>query len=282
MTESDQAHGRRIRGVLVPLLAVAVLANIVVSCLLLARVSGYSGEGPGAPTAPTDQPFAPLLTQLSAEVDAVSHVDATYVVTAARLWRRSQLALEAGALEPDAAEEATKLENAAKRLQDRLVNALSPLVQARHNEVSAAPTLKAGLTQWAEAGAVLALFPDTGEPELAGKAQELAYEHERVRQDLLAKHQTRYNLWACSVIKKAWVDIKEVNAPLSKQDNELFVQSCLHFLGPVDASLLDVATGELYREVLRFVRERLTREHFQELVEGLENAEKRGIDDLEP
>jgi len=103
-----------------------------------------------------------------------------------------------------------------------------------------------------------------------------------VRQDLLAKHQTRYNLWACSAIKKAWVDIKEVNAPLSKQDNELFVQSCLHFLGPIDASLLDVATGELYLELLRFVRERLTREQFQELVEGLENAEKRGIDDLEP
>jgi hypothetical protein len=63
-----------------------------------------------------------------------------------------------------------------------------------------------------------------------------------------------------------------------KSDNTKFYHSCVHFLAPIDTSLLDMSTGELYREVLQFVRERMPREDFQELIKEIQNGKKRSLD----
>lgn len=215
--------------------------------------------------------------RLSEQINALGDVKKEEVIVAAQLWRQAQLTLEAANVAQNS-EGFERLRMAASSLQAALAKAIPAMLEAAYDDASKASGLKAGLVHWARAGAYLAMLPNDGSPTSAEIAQKMGYEHENVRQELLQKAQTTYNLWACEQIKKAWVDIKEVNSPL-KSDNAKFYHSCVHFLAPIDSSLLDMSTGELYREVLQFVRERMPMEDFQELITAIHNGNKRSLDD---
>lgn len=215
---------------------------------------------------------------VSDQIIGLGSVTEMNVVRAAQLWREAQLTLEASGVNLDSPE-FTKLRTTTTALQQSLVKTIPSLLQAAYTNARQKDSLRNGLSQWAGAGAYLALYPNDGTPSNAETAQAMGYDHESVRQELMQKAQTKYNLWACEQIKKAWVDIKDVNSPLSKSDNTKFFYSCVHFLSPIDSSLFDMSTGELYREVLQFVRERMPIETFQELIKELENGKKRSLDE---
>jgi hypothetical protein len=216
--------------------------------------------------------------RLSEQINALGDVNKEDVIVAAQLWRQAQLTLEAAnvAQNPEGFE---RLRMATSSLQTALAKKIPAILETAYDDASKASGLKAGLVHWARAGAYLAMLPNDGSPASAEIAQKMGYEHENVRQELLQKAQTTYNLWACEQIKKSWVDIKEVNSPVSKSDNAKFYHSCVHFLAPIESSLLDMSTGELYREVLQFVRERMPMEDFQELIKAIHNGDKRSLDD---
>jgi len=256
------------------LLLALVVANLLVMTLVLFR-------SPARPvsTSPASVDAA-LLVQadsVAQRIDAVGRVTGKNVVEAAQLWREAQLTLEASIVFGDTPE-FEALSSSTAKLQTSLAGAIPGLVQSAYTNARKGGNLRDGLTRWAGAGAYLALYPTDGTPASAEAAQAMGYEHERARQELLQKAQTKYNLWACEQIKKAWVDIKDVNSPVSKSDNAKFYHSCVHFLAPIDSSLLDMSTGELYREVLQFVRERMPMEDFQDLIKEIQNGKKRSLD----
>jgi len=262
------------------LLLALVVANLLVTTLILVRspssASSANGEGQSL-SASLDSNLLQQANSLAKRIDTVGPVTEKNVVEAAQLWREAQLTLEAAVVSGETPE-FMALRASTAQLQESLVGAIPSLVKSAYASARKASTLRDGLIQWAGAGAYLALYPNDGTPASAEAAQAMGYEHERVRQDLLQKAQTNYNLWACEQIKKAWVDIKDVNSPVSKSDNIKFYHSCVHFLAPIDSSLLDMTTVELYREVLQFVRERMPMEDFQNLIKEMQDGKKQTLD----
>lgn len=208
---------------------------------------------------------------------ALGKISEENVVEAAQLWREAQLTMEATIANLELPE-FKRLRSSTASLQLSIQGVIPELVSKSYNQARQKGSLKDALTQWAGAGAYLALYPNDGTPSSAERVQALGYEHERVRQNLLQKAQTKYNLWACEQIKKAWVDIKDANSPLSKSRKKMFSNSCAYFLAPIDASLLDMSTGELYREVLQFVSKRMKLEEFQDVTKEIENGKKVSLD----
>jgi DNA-binding ferritin-like protein len=225
----------------------------------------------------------PLLTKqariVADRINALGKISEGNVVEAAQLWREAQLTMEAAMTSPESPE-FKRLSSSTASLQLSIQGVIPELASKSYNQARQKGSLKDALAKWAGAGAYIALYPNDGTPSSAERAQALGYEHERERQNLLQKAQTKYNLWACEQIKKAWVDIKDVNSPLSKSDNKKFFHSCVYFVAPIDPSLLDMATGELYREVLQFVRERMKLEDFQNLIKEIQNGRKVSLDSL--
>ncbi|MCF7854903.1 MAG: hypothetical protein K9N51_08900 [Candidatus Pacebacteria bacterium] len=256
------------------ILLALVVANLLVMTLVLFR----SPDRPVSTSpASVDATLLQQADSVAQRINAVGSVTGKNVVEAAQLWREAQLTLEAAIISGETPE-FVALSSSTAKLQTSLAEVIPGFVQSAYTNARKASTLRDGLTRWAGAGAYLALYPNDGTPEAAEAAQKMGYEHERVRQELLQKAQTKYNLWACEQIKKAWLDIKDVNSPVSKSDNTKFYHSCVHFLSPIDSSLLDMSTGELYREVLQFVRERMPMEDFQELIKEIQNGKKRSLD----
>ncbi len=259
----------------------AAESNVIEVTRLLQKTTLAIETAKGQSFAKPDSLDVTLLHQanlVSNQISGLGTVNELNVVQAAQLWREAQLTLEAAVMSLDSPE-FTKLRTATTELQQSLVKAIPDLLQAAYTNARQKTSLRDGLTQWAGAGAYLALYPNDGTPSAAETAQAMGYDHERVRQELMQKAQTKYNLWACEQIKKAWVDIQDVNSPVSRSDNTKFFHSCVHFLSPIDSSLLDMSTGELYREVLQFVRERMPMETFQDLIKELENGKKRSLDE---
>jgi hypothetical protein len=211
------------------------------------------------------------------QINALKNITESNVVQAGQLWREAQLTLEGAVLGGDSSE-FEQLRSTTATLQSSIEKTIPGLLAARYTQARQQESLRDGLTHWAGASAYLALYPNDGTPSAAETAQKIGYEHERVRQEILQKAQTKYNLWACEQIKKAWVDIKDANSPISKSDNKKFYNSCVHFLATIDSSLLDMSTGELYREVLHFVKERMPLEYFQDLIKEIQNANKKSFD----
>jgi hypothetical protein len=232
-----------------------------------------------APVPVIDPLLAKQARIVADRINALGKISENNVVEAAQLWRESQLTMEATMTNPESPE-FKRLRSSTTSLQLSIQNLIPELVSKSYNQARQKSSLKDALVQWASAGAYIALFPNDGTPSSAERTQALGYEHERMRQTLLQKAQTKYNLWACEQINKAWVDIKDVNSPLSKSDNKKFFHSCVYFLASVDPSLLDMITGELYREVLQFVRERMKLEDFQNLVKEIQIGRKVSIDTL--
>jgi hypothetical protein len=220
---------------------------------------------------------AELLTE---RIVSVEEITPENVVEAAQLWREAELTLEA-VLSSGNKQELVNLSQSSKKLQKSLAEVIPKLVKNCYIKANNEKYLKNRLTLWAGAGAFLALFPNEGTPEAAEAAQSMGYEHERVRQKFLQLAQAKYNLWACEQIRKAWLDIKDANSPLWQSDNKKFYHTCIHFFAPIDSSLLDMSTGELYREVLHFVRERMPMEDFQEMAMGIQKGNKLTLDDCE-
>lgn len=216
---------------------------------------------------------------VATQISAFGGVSEGRLIDAVQLWRVSQLILE-GTMDNGGSIELQKLQDEATKLQHSIEKVIPHLLAATYEDAIKMDTLRDGLARWAKAGAYLSLYPNNGTPATAELLQKIGYNHERVRQELLQKAQTRYNLWACGQIKNAWVDIKDVNNPVGTSDNQKFFHTCDHFLAPIDPSLLGMSTGELYREVLGFVRERISLEDFQELVKEIESGEKLSFDDL--
>ena len=160
-------------------------------------------------------------------IKAVGRVKDKNVVEATQLWREAQLTLEAYVVSGDT-KDLNNLVSSATGLQYSIANAIPDLIAAAYAKARQENSLRNGLAKWAGAGAYLALYPNDGTPAGAEAAQKMGYQHESIRQELLQKAQTRYNLWASEQIKKAWVDIKDVNSPVSKSDNTKFFHSCVH------------------------------------------------------
>jgi len=256
------------------LVLVLLVANLGLTLGLLLRTS------PAAVSRAADSQDITLLKQadaLATRIKAVGKIRNENAVEAARLWRESQLTLVADMVDGDS-KEFESLASVATDLQHSLAKTIPPLVAEAYANARQEHSLRSGLARWAAAGAYLALLPNDGTPSVAETAQKMGYDHESVHQELLQKAQTKYNLWACEQIKKAWVDIKEVNSPVSKSDNMKFFHSCVHFLSPINSRLLDMSTGMLYREVLQFVRDRMPLKDFQELIKEIENGDKRSLD----
>lgn len=264
------------------IIVILILVNLFLSSKILLRLPTSANFPPNVSDSERSNSIDDTLLQQSnfvtEQIKAVGRVNEKNVVKAAQLWREAQLTLEAAFVSGESPE-FKKLRSEASSLQQSLVKTIPELVTKAYDKARQQNSLRDGLTQWAGAGAYLALYPNDGTPSAAKTAQMIGYEHERVRQELMQKAQTSYNLWACEQIKKAWVDIKEVNSPVFKSDNTKFFHSCVHFLAPIDSSLLGMSTGGLYRAVLQFVQERMPMKDFQDLIKEIENGTKRSLDE---
>jgi hypothetical protein len=273
----SDGRSRRRGGPLLVLLGVNV---VLTSVLLIAVLARGDGGGARSGAAEADRAIGRTRAAIRAfrrDLPSAGELAEFKVMEAAQLWRRAQLVAEAGILD-GSLRSRERLSSDMDELAAVIRGALPPLLREAYGKAIAEDELQNALAQWARAGAHLALFPSDGSPESAAQAQKLGYEHERVRQQILGKAQRTYNLWACTNIRKAWLDVKAENSPVSNEDNPKFQRTCVRFIGPIDSSLLDMQTGELYRELIQFVRKRMSVDTFAETVEMVEKSEKRDLD----
>lgn len=227
-----------------------------------------------------DDSITPSLSRLDSAIADVPTVDSTNIFKASQLWRRAQVILESTQLEPELASRHAELTSKVETLRRAIMSQLPRMLSAEHTNAIACAKLDAALECWAKAGALLSLLPDTGDPSEAKAAQKFAYEHEQVRQQVLAKYQLAYNLWACGEVTKAWADIKEENRALTHGGDPFFTQTYIRFLAPVDATLLGLETGQIYKDVLEFMHDKMTKEDFQKMVKENSTVKKKGLSDV--
>lgn len=128
---------------------------------------------------------------------------------------------------------------------------------------------------WSQSSAVLGFYPASNDPAEAGRIQEMVTSHDLVRSRSELAQQQRYNLWACQQIRKAWQDFE------AQSDQGARMSTCIHFLGPIHAGLLDPVTLELYRDFLQTIRGKLSKELYQELSEKLAVEKRKMLADLQ-
>jgi len=167
-----------------------------------------------------------------------------------------------------------QVEDARNRLVELLRGSIPGVVRKLDEQALKSTDYAESKRLWAESSAVLGFYPSSNDPIEAGKIQELVSAHDAVRARIELLQQQRYNLWACQQIRNAWKDFED------NSDVGARMQTCLHFLGPIQPGLLDPVSLELYRDFLQTIRNKLSQELYQELSEKLAVEQRKLLADL--
>src|SRR5262249_15922889 len=122
-----------------------------------------------------------------------------------------------------------------KRLANLLKSHIPTLVKQLDQQALLLPAGREALGAWAKAGAILGYYPASNVPTEAETIQRLVSDHEAVHSRMAILQRQLYNEWVCEQIKKAWLDFNDPDA----KSTPARMETCKHFLGPIDASHLD-------------------------------------------
>jgi hypothetical protein len=168
-----------------------------------------------------------------------------------------------------------QVEEARNRLVELLRKEIPRIVSELDKKALATADYTEARRLWSQSSAVLGFYPSSNDPAEAGRIQEMVSSHDLVRTRTELAQQQRYNLWACQQIHKAWQDFEAQSDPGAR------MSTCIHFLGPIHAGLLDPVTLELYRDFLQTIRGKLSRELYQDLSEKLAIEKRRVLSDFQ-